>query len=276
MECASRKRMCFNLFPCAVSFVLEPTGWCKQGKSSNNPWLCCQDLGSTRHWAMYHFFWRLPDIYFIPSRRNSRGIIPSPCGGSLGPHFAEDEVLHANWEHSHPLGGLPCRVKASAEAPVSSTCQPSQEAITYHRFSVLSIQENQNFLKSKSNPAKVSLWWSIVLQIHTATYDLPGPFSSYLSCSVPSLAYPCSCCSNFLSPDLFCPTSHCLFVSRTFHRVLWDVGAVSSWSVCPIRLPVRFTDEAKHTTRMDHSTWPSSLMLPLFQMRWGSFRLVWP
>lgn len=69
-------------------------------------------------------------------------------------HFAEDE---ANWDHSHPLGGLPGRVKASPEAPASSMCQPSQEAVTYHRFSVLSIQENQSFLKSKSNPAKISL-----------------------------------------------------------------------------------------------------------------------
>lgn len=239
-----KETMWFNLFPYAVSFVLESTGWCKQGKSSNNPWPCCQDLGSTRHWAMFYFFfffWRLPDIYFIPSHRNSRGIIPSPCGGSLGTHFAEDEVLCANWDHSHPLGGLPCRVKASAETPASSMCQPSQEAITYHRFSVLSIQENQSFLKSKSNPAKVSLCWSIVLQIHTATHDLPRPCSSYLSCSKPSLAYPCSCCSNFLSPDLFYPTSHCLFISRTLHHVLWDIWG-SSWSICPTRLPVHFAD----------------------------------
>lgn len=205
MECASRKWMWGLIY----SPVLWALSWSPQADANKGrvPIILGRAaktlvLLGTRPCSIF-FFWRLPDIYFIPSHRNSRGIIPSPCGGSLGTHFAEDEVLRANWDHSHPLGGLPCRVKASAEAPASNMCQPSQEAITYHRFSVVSIQENQSFLKSKSNPAKVSLCWSIVLQIHTATHDLPRPCSSYLSCSKPSVAYPCSCCSNFLSPDLF-------------------------------------------------------------------------
>lgn len=218
VNCASRKCVCFNVFPCAVSSVREPMGWCKQGRSSNNPRPRCQDLASTRHWAMYHLLmitgYLLHSITHKFQRHNSLSL-----WRQFRAALCRDDALHANWDDSDPLGSLPGRNWSTLRSCCCLQHVPAFPGSSHLPPCSCSIQESQGFLKSKANPT-------------TSLCD--GP----LSCR-PTLPHTTSLghfphiwvvlyffrLLMFMLQQRFYPASHCPFPPEPF-IMFWD-----TWSV---------------------------------------------
>lgn len=259
VNCASRKCVCFNLFPCAVSSVREPVGWCKQGRSSNNPRPRCQDLASTRHWAMYHLLmitgYLLHSITHKFQRRNSLSL-----WRQFRAALCRDDALHTNWDDSDPLGSLPgWNWSILRSCCCLHMCQPSQEAVTYYHVPVL-FRRARAFLKAKQIQLRLSVM-AHCLADPPCHIRPPLAFSSYLSCSVLLSLTHVHVTATFLSRVSLSLSS------RTLYHVLRHLECLV---VCPTQLPLCFTDWAKHMTRMDPSTWPS---YPCF--RRGGVRSGW-
>lgn len=248
-----------------VLWALSESPWAdEQGKSSNNPRPRCQDLASTRHWAMYHLLmitgYLLHSITHKFQRRNSLSL-----WRQFRATLCRDDALHANWDDSDPLGSLPGRNRSTLRSCCCLQHVPAFPGSSHLPPCSCSIQESQGFLKSKANPTTSlcdgPLSCRPTLPHTTSLGHFPWHFPHiwvvlyffhllmfiYSNVLIPRLPIP------FLQNPLSCS----------------ETPGVSC-SVCPTQLPLCFTDWAKHMTRMDPSTWPS---YPCF--RRGGVRSGW-